>query len=323
MIIVAKNIAGEKFKKIFFVFFILLSAIIFLNLQFFYNEDKNAFSSSLETSVSNVNELIEPIGEISQNLALGQNTYALNAESAIVLSISSGQQQILFESSKDKKLPIASLAKLMTALVVLENYDLERMVVINESAMSEEGVQGVLKLGEELSVKDLLYITLIESSNRAASALAGAIGRNNFVSLMNAKAKDLGLSNTYFYDATGLDSKTYSTAEDLAKLSVYLFENYPLFREIISLKEFDLYLPDGKLHHRLENTNKLLGEYGIIGGKTGWTNEARGSFMAIQINNKAGSYLIYVVLGAEDRVLEIKNLIDLIKNYYNFQHIVS
>ena len=157
----------------------------------------------------------------------------------------------------------------------------------------------------------------MESSNKAARALSGVVGKNNFIILMNERAQDLGMASTHFEDSTGLSPFSYSTAEDVANLSQYLFENYPLFREIIGLKEYDLYV-NGMLHHKLINTNKLLGMDNIIGGKTGWTNEAKGCFMAIQ-ENPQGGYAIHIVLGAKDRFLEMEKLISSNHEYTNLK----
>lgn len=156
----------------------------------------------------------------------------------------------------------------------------------------------------------------MESSNRAAYALSSIMGTDNFITLMNEKAKNLGLLNTHFQDAAGLDAASYSTAEDLIKLSGYVFENYPLFRKIISLKEYSLYLEDGMLHHTLINTNSLLGENNIIGGKTGYTNEALGCFMTIQNSAVKGNYVINIVLGSQDRFTEMKDIINWVNLSY-------
>lgn len=237
---------------------------------------------------------------------------SIQVTSAISVEITGDDSTVLYEKDAQRPLPMASLTKLMTALVVLENYHLDDTVIVSEKSMEQIGVQGVIKLGEELSVKDLLYIALIESSNRAAYAMAEFMGVENFISAMNQRAKDLGLANTYFADVTGLSADSYSTAADIAQLSQYLFTNYPLFGEIVGLKEYNLYREDGTLHHTLANTNKLLGQEGIVGGKTGWTQEANGCMMAI-VQKSPDTYMIHVVLGAEDRFLEISKLIAQIK----------
>ena len=246
-----------------------------------------------------------------------ENEFNIEAESIISVRINPELiANIKFSKNEEEKLPVASLTKLMTALVVLENYDLNKKITVSKLAMAQEGEQGNLKLGEALSVKNLLYITLIESSNRAAYAISEDIGEDKFILLMNNYSEKLGLKNTHFQDSSGLNSKSYSTAMDLAKLSAYLFENYPLFREIISLKEFDLYLDNGQLHRKLISTNKFLGEVnGIIGGKTGWTSEAKGCFMVVEKNNGSSDYTIHIILGAEDRFLEMQKLINWVNSH--------
>ena len=248
------------------------------------------------------------LGSLSVPVKNTPEDLQLEAHALLSVEVEGENTRVLLKKNAGKKLPIASLAKLMTALVVLEKYDLSQKITISKSAMEQEGVQGVLKLGQTLSVKNLLYITLIESSNRSAYALAEAMGPHAFVEAMNERAKAMGLTNTNFQDSTGLDSASYSTVADLAKLTQYLFVNYPLFKEIISLEEYDLYLDDGRFHHKLANTNKLLGEARVLGGKTGWTNEAKGCFMLIQDSPIEGSYIIHIILGAEDRFSEMKKL---------------
>ena len=239
-------------------------------------------------------------------------------------AICAESEKILFKKNKSRRMPIASLTKLMTASVVLENYDLSHLLEISEEAVLQDEERGQLQVGEILSVENLLYIMLIESSNDAAYALSEIIGEESFVKLMNHKARDIGLENTYFGNAAGLDPENpadlinYSTAEDLVKLTEYLLENQPLVWKILSFEEFDLYRPDGKFHHKLENTNEFLKEdvplidkreTKIIGGKTGWTPQANGCFLLV-LQPTSSNYLIYVILSSNDKFEEMRELID-------------
>ena len=294
-------------KQIFLlsIFFVLTGALFF-NV----NVSKNMLLAGL---IVNASETIDQ--PIAQEKTVEENvTTKLNALSAISVEIKHGEEKTVFEKNSSEKLPVASLTKLMTALVVLEKYNLYQEIPVSKLAMEQEGEQGVLIEGERLSVSDLLHIMLIESSNRAAFALAEFIDTDYFMYSMNQKAIDLGMTQTHFEDSTGLDPKSYSTAQDLAKLSKYLFENYPLFKKIIKYQQYDLYRNDGTLHHTLVATNKLLGRYETIGGKTGWTDEARGCFMVIRTQDNQGnpdenSYFIHIILGADDRFLEMSRLI--------------
>lgn len=310
--------------------FCILLGTTFWSVQWFSNsvkgflflEDKpeaHSFSGSPQTNAANITDAISTavpaiLGESDKQNAQESlaSPQGIQAAAAFSLRVSDTETAVLFSQEENKKLPIASLAKLMTALIVLERYDLTHETTISEKAMEQEGDQGNLKVGEKFSVRDLLYITLIESSNRAAYALAEMMGNNEFVAAMNTRARDLKMSRTHFEDSTGINFASQSSAHDVATLSRYLFENYTLFREIISLKEFDLYLANGTFHHNLVNTNKLLGEAtDVVGGKTGWTNQARGCFMAITARADSSEYTIYVILGAEDRLVEMRKLIQL------------
>ncbi|MBU4274733.1 serine hydrolase [Patescibacteria group bacterium] len=229
--------------------------------------------------------------------------------------------KVLFKKNENEQLPIASLTKLMTVLVVLENYDydLDQVTVVSEAAVNQPGEQGLLTVNENLSIKNLLYIMLIESSNDAAYALAEVKGVEKFVDLMNLKAMELGLFSSNFVDVAGLSSDNYSTAEDLVRLTKYLLKNNPLVWEILSLNDYRLLNPSGKLHHVLLNTNELLGKVpDIIGGKTGSTLRAKGCLLLVLKNQNNQSDLIYVILGSDERFEETQRLINWINQAYKW-----
>ena len=322
----------QKVVKTFFLFlvFIFFIGIIFWQTQwfsnslgniFFWEKDTALFSGSLEASASSIIESNSalPPEKIKPSLPpVPDENSVMNAQEALSVRVIYGEarEEMLFQKNIQKKLPIASLTKLMTALVVLKNYNLSDHVAVSQAAMEQEGEQGELKLGQVLSVENLLRIALIESSNRAAYALSEVTGKDNFIAGMNLQAQSMGLDNTHFEDASGLEEKSYSTAQDLAVLTRHLFENYPLFKEIVGLKEYSLYLPDGTFHHKLLNTNQLLGWQNVVGGKTGWTPAAQGCFMVIWQGVESDGYVIHVILGAEDRFKEMAKLI----NWANTPH---
>lgn len=253
----------------------------------------------------------------------------LTARSALVLAVErtgageQDRQKVLFRQHIRKKLPIASLTKLMTGLVVLENYPASQEVQITDRAIAMEGDIGKFKAGEKFLAGELLYSLLVESSNDAAFALSEVIGQEAFVSLMNSTAKNLGLEHSYFVNPSGLDlevqgkenledpqinkAQNYSTARDLAKLTLYLLDKHASLWEILGAGEYKLRRSDGSLHHKVESTNKLLGEIpGIVGGKTGYTDLAKGCFILVLKNTD--TYLINVILGSEHKFEEMKKL---------------
>jgi len=224
-------------------------------------------------------------------------------------------EKFLYRINVKEKLPIASLTKIMTAIVVLENLGLDEIITISKKAVMTEGENGSLIIGEKLTVRDLLYIMLIESSNDAAVALANEI--DNFINLMNEKAKKLELEKTHFVDATGISKFNYSTISDLVQLAKYSLDK-SLIWQILSVQEIDIQSQDKNFSHHLINTNKLLGKaHEIIGGKTGFTDEAGGCMLTIiKKPDKPGEYLIIIVLGADNRELETKKLINWVQKAY-------
>lgn len=245
----------------------------------------------------------------------------IQAKSALsVLIDSKGEEKILFEKNSQEKLPIASLTKLMTALVSLENYDLSQIVEITERLPN---VDNQPKIGEKFEVGDLLYFLLITSDNQIAENLAKIIGKENFVFLMNKKAKELLMENTYFINPSGLDSKelgkpdNLSTAKDLAILAKEVFKNPFLFK-VLSTNEIEIYSRENQSSYKLKNTNELLGKSEILAGKTGWTPKARGCLIVLTSAPKNKGEVISIILGSENRFEEMEKLLNWIKSAYIF-----
>jgi len=247
----------------------------------------------------------------------------LQVKAAISVKLAdNGAENILFDKNINQPLPIASLTKLMTAFVVLENYDLSKEIEITKEAVSQEGNFGKLAIGRIYPVGYLLYPLLMESSNDAAFALANdyeGMNRDKFVELMNLASQKMNLENTRFFNPTGLEPEedkittqlNYSTANDLVKLTKELLKK-PLIWEILSTPIYNLYGPE------LKNTDELLFDESpdqrtkIIGGKTGYTEKAGGCLLLV-LEDKKGSKFINVILGAqsvEARITEMQKLIN-------------
>ncbi|MCD8344192.1 MAG: D-alanyl-D-alanine carboxypeptidase [Oscillospiraceae bacterium] len=191
---------------------------------------------------------------------------SVSASAAIVLEPETGS--VLYEKNADERMLIASTTKIMTALVVLERCELDESVEVTWTHAATEGSSMYLDPEKSYTAEDLLYGLLLVSGNDAAAALADHVGGNmeGFAELMNDKAAQLGLENTHFVNAHGLDAEGhYSSARDLALITAAALENDD-FREIFSARSYTLY---GLTY---VNHNKLLGSCeGCIGGKTGYT----------------------------------------------------
>lgn len=237
----------------------------------------------------------------------------IKAKSAVLMEPETGK--VLYELNPDEKLPCASVTKVMTLLLVVEAIDsgaltLEDNVTTSTYASKMGGSQIWLKEGEVMTVNELLKATFVASANDAAVALGEAVAGSNdaFVTRMNERAQELGMSNTLYKNATGLDDPEHlTTARDIAIVSSEILKH-----EII--KDYTLiwmeYLRDGKTE--LVNTNKLLKRYtGITGLKTGTTSTAGNCLSATA--ERDGMKLVSVVLGAgssEDRFSGATKMLD-------------
>ncbi|MDM5189783.1 D-alanyl-D-alanine carboxypeptidase family protein [Bacillus sp. DX4.1] len=241
---------------------------------------------------------------------------AEQASSAIVIEQDTGK--VLFEKSPNEKLPPASMTKIMTMLLIMEQVEkgklkLQDKVRASEHAASMGGSQIFLEPGEEMTVNEMLKGIAIASGNDASVAVAEHIAgsEEGFVDMMNKKAKDLGLKNTHFQNPTGLPAKDhYSTAHDMAIMAKELMK-YPLIRKYTGKYE-DYLREDTEKKFWLVNTNKLVRFYpGVDGVKTGFTTEAKYCLTASAEKN--GMRVISVVMGAptsKERNNQVTKLLD-------------
>lgn len=246
----------------------------------------------------------------------------IQAKAAFVLELERGD--VLFARDEHMALPIASLTKLMTALVVRDYLRNDEIVSVSKEAVLTEGAAGSLHVGEELSVEKLLYFLLLPSSNDAASALAERLGTAEFVAAMNRKAAALSLRATKFLDPSGL-SKNYASAQDLAAISREVW-NDPFLRSIAGTAIIDLVSEDGVFQHHLVSSNKLLGAVeGVVGGKTGYTAEA-GQTMVLfievpeyrKVYTQGPVRIVSVLLNSPDRNAESAELAQWVLDAYTW-----
>jgi len=202
----------------------------------------------------------------------------------------------------DRPLPPGSLTKMMTALLVLERADLGQVATVSREASRETGTRLGLAPGDRMSVIELLGAALLGSANDACHALADHVAgsEKRFVSLMNARAREMGLSNTRFANACGHDDPgLYSTARDLARLAETAMGN-PVFAKMSGLVEGEISTADGGKTFLLENRNLLIGSYpGAKGVKTGFTGRAGKCLAAFA--ERDGKRVLLVLLNAPDR----------------------
>lgn len=250
----------------------------------------------------------------------------VDAKSCILIEQSTGR--VLSENNADEKLPIASVTKVMTMLLIMEAIEdgkitFDDMVTVSENAMSYGGSTMFLEAGEQLSVHDMLKGIAVASANDGCVAMAEHLtgSESAFVEQMNKRAKELGMENTSFMNTNGLDEENhYSSARDVAIMSRELL-NHPIITEYTSIWTDEL--RDGKF--QLANTNKLVRFYtGANGLKTGSTSQALCCLSASAKRNDM--QLIAVVLGAptsDKRFSSAKALLDYGFANYKINHLVS
>ena len=252
-----------------------------------------------------------------------KTTFAINdtAKSSIVMDLDSGR--ILYQKDSNTERLIASTTKIMTFLVALTyaGDKLDSKVVVGEEVLKMYGTSMYLSLNEEVSLKDLLYGLMLRSGNDASVVLATYVGGSvdNFVYLMNEKAKEIGMNNTIFKNPHGLDEETknYSTAYDLAILTRYLYLNYPLYKEISGAKYYDF--SSNLKSYSLVNRSKIIFTYDYITScKNGYTPLAGKSLVTTATKNNLN--LVIVTLKDPDIYENHRNMYEyFFENYQNHE----
>jgi D-alanyl-D-alanine carboxypeptidase (penicillin-binding protein 5/6) len=220
---------------------------------------------------------------------------SLTAATAVLEHLDGGQT--LFSKAARARRPIASLTKIMTALVVMTEAGPDEIVAVSGNAASQSGSSLGLLAGERITVRHLLYALLLQSSNDAAVALAEHVGGSvgGFLALMNRTARQLGMTDSFFTSPSGLDDRGYSSARDLAIVTREVY-GQPLFEKIVKTKFHDVPSPSGPPRH-IQNRNILLWLYpGAIGVKTGFTTPAGHCLIAAA--DRDGVRLLVVALGS-------------------------
>ena len=231
------------------------------------------------------------------------------ARNAILIDPSTGE--VLFAKNSDRSVPIASLTKLMTALVFLEQKPALDTEVEVTAVELKGGGHTQLRRGERVALGDLLHMSLMSSDNVATRVLAreSGLSHDEFLARMNRKAVELGLTSSRFVEFTGLDERNVSSASDIARL-LHAAANDPLIQEITTTRQYQF--ATGRRVHAVYNTNRLLyGRYEVMGGKTGFILEA-GYCFATWIRTQ-GRDLIAVVLGAPTNATRFADTVRLLQ----------
>lgn len=292
---------------IFFMFNLFISPNISENkkqdvaspLPQFLTYAQNKQVTTLDLWLPNIQEEESVISK-PQNLALSVLMYDLTTN------------KTLFAKNEKTKLPMASLTKIMTAIIAMENPKEDNKYLVRKENLVGEDTMG-LEEGEILTLEELLYGLLLPSGNDASEVLASnsPLGRLGFVKAMNNKAKALGLKDTNYTNPSGLegDGNQYTTAYDLLVVTRYALLNYPLFARIVQKPNYVISQTSTHKEFYLENETNLLTSYpGVKGVKTGYTPEA--NLCLVTYLDYKGHKIIGILLGSNNRRLEMKELLD-------------
>lgn len=231
---------------------------------------------------------------------------SITAVAGVVLDLDA--EKTLWERRPFQRHPLASLAKLMTAVIAEEHIGFEKLITVSDADVLAEGDAGDFKSGEVFTARDLVAAMLLSSSNDAADALARFYGVKSFVDAMQQRAAELGMTNTSFFDPSGLSSLNQSTILDLVTFMRALRAEHPDILALSNTKERAIIEQSSGIARVIKNINVFAGTSDFRGGKTGYTPEAHGNL--ISLFNVGGRTLLVIVLGTDDRFGETKLLYD-------------
>lgn len=283
-----------------FMFFIFISMFVYVS-----------FADDIDNETIDVSTELNSFTDTSAETIKEPD---VNSRACVVIDRKTNS--VLFGKNENTKKKMASTTKIMTATIIIEKCNLSDTIEISKKAAGTGGSRLGLKTGDKITILDLLYGLMLRSGNDAAVALAEYAGGdiNGFAELMNAKALELGLTNTHFETPHGLDSNEhYTTAYELALLSNYALNN-PTFAKIVGTKNYTITINGSP--KALSNTNELLGNMeGVYGIKTGFTNGANRCLVTACKRNNID--IICVVLGADTKKFRTIDSIKLINYVFN------
>lgn len=256
-------------------YFLFIVSIFF----FIVPQPAEALTQTQRASLFQQIEILRYEIQLLQSLLFNlQRQQEISAASYLAVGLS--DNSVILTKNVNQSYPIASITKLMSAVVASEHIEKSQTITLTEKMLEPLGHSPSLFLGLKVSVENLLKASLIQSTNDASESLACFLGKEKFLSLMNQKAKELGMKNTFFSDSHGLSLANRSTAADLAKLLAYIHQEHPEILQIT--RDNNFWLPDsaGRLL-KFQNVNNfyLLGHF--IGGKTGYLPQAKQTLASI------------------------------------------
>ncbi len=232
----------------------------------------------------------------------------LSSKAYLMADLETGE--IIIDKNADTIYPLASVSKLMTAVIATEKMNLNDVAIVSRDASDAYGAQGALRLGEKIILSDLIYPLLMESSNDAAEVFADHYGHQDFMDEMNKKARSLEMNDTYYGDPSGLDPKNTSTPNDLLKLVRYIWKSDSSIFATTRVKQFSI------KGHTWYNRNAQLPLPGFVGGKNGFIDQAlqtTASIFEIPTLKGGNRKVVIIILKSADKNGDVNKLIKFLK----------
>lgn len=308
-----------KFQTLFLIL-ILLFASLFINVDIGKYQKSSAIANiridDLKDNIDSSIAVNQPLTEISSDFPKIKCDAQINARGGLLKYINppgqASENENIFELNIQKRWPIASLTKLMSSIISIEEIGINNAVDISQKAIDMEGMSGEFITGEIFRTNDLIKAMLMVSSNDATMALAEKIGEKKFVELMNKKAKELKMAETNFSEPTGLSYLDQSTSADLVKLANYIYFYHPEIFEMSAIKERKIFNLNSTTSKKLININQFTGENNFLGGKTGYISDETGRNL-VAIFKKNDKIILTIILGAENAFEETKKMLECVK----------
>ena len=292
--------------KIFFILFnILLLVFLFSGVKMV----EASVQTERDRLIQQIQILQKEIQRVKALISKFKLEKEITAESYLAVNLS--DNSVVFKKNIDQLYPIASITKLMGAVVAFENIDTNQTITLTEKMLEPLGYSPSLFLGLNVSAKNLLRAGLIQSTNDAVESLTYFLEEGEFLALMNQKAKELDMVNTFFYDSHGLNPSNRSTAPDIARLLTYIYENHPEILNITKDDNFWLSNQAGKLL-KFKNVNNFYQIPEFIGGKSGYLPKAKQTMASLFNLNEEP--IAIILLYSKNRRTDILKILNWFKN---------
>lgn len=304
-------------KKIIIFAVIVVAAIIFMKLVlpiFNLGSSGSSVFSTVSTTTSSTVENYD--NELKKMPARDWSVLDPNLSAEGILMESLDNNFSFYRYNAYKMWHLASLTKLITAVVVVENVGLDKRIPISTSTMAVEGEAGNLEAGEVYNSEDLLKIMLMESSNRAAAAFEEYIGSDKFLSLAKETMSKIGMTQTVIYDSSGLNDANEGTASDIYLLLKYILENDPEILTWTRLTTLSVQPLNSSRINIVSNIDPIASRADFLGGKTGTTPAAKENLATVlEFKNQR---IVGVILGSNSRFDDLNTLLKWISTAYKF-----